>query len=476
MRACEGSSMVSVSIGIVLASMVLSGQLAGAAMFTLHNQSDFAVLRVYAAPDDDRGRPWDANEDSLNVAPLLPNEQRRFNVRAPGECMFDIRVMWSNGFLQDFIDRNLCEDSHVVIDGGLGALILNQSDAPIESVRIGPSDEASWGPERLGDEPVGPGAVFAVVVEDRNRDCTFDIRLRTGEGEDARYGQNLCDDAIIEFDGEELSVDDDASLPVDPALDLVLGETFRDCGDWGCPWMVVVDGGTFERGSEERDDETPVTEVTVPGPFAVGQFEVSVGQFEEFASDTGHDGGTGCYVKQGSRWRWTNGLNWRNPGFDQDAEHPVVCVNWGDAIAYTKWLAEKTGMPYRLPTEVEAELLARASATNFEGSGKANCRNCGGRSNGKGTSPVGRFRSDRLGLYGVFGNAAEWVQDCYQSGYGNAPRDGSAWSPPSCERRVVRGGCWSTRAEKLRAPGRDHRESDHRNSCVGFRVVRGIEL
>ena len=145
-----------------------------------------------------------------------------------------------------------------------------------------------------------------------------------------------------------------------------------------------------------------------------------------------------------------------------------------DAIAYTTWLADRTGLPYRLLTEAEADLLAGPSAIEFERSGRANCRNCGSQWDGKSTSPVGRLRPDRLGLSGVFGNAAEWVQDCFQSGYNNAPRDGSAWSPPSCERRVVRGGCWATRAEKLRASGRDHGNPNRRSSCVGFRVARAI--
>ncbi len=44
------------------------------------------------------------------------------------------------------------------------------------------------------------------------------------------------------------------------------------------------------------------------------------------------------------------------PGKDA---HPVVYVSWEDAIAYCKWLGEKTGKAYSLPTEAEWEKAAR---------------------------------------------------------------------------------------------------------------------
>ena len=538
---------------------VRTAQVAGAVTFTLDNQSDVIIQRVYAGPDYEQR----LEEDLLGSTVLPSGNQRQFHVEGEaGHCVFDIHVFWSNGFWRSFMGRDLCENADVVFDGGLGFIVSNESETTIGMVQASSGSEESWGPDRLReDELIAPGAERIFMLEQRyNGGCIFDIALRTLESEVEYRDRDLCDDPKVVFhdgntltvlnegplavhfvrlspdhdsqgwgpdllgdevlpSGEELAVrlhqysedqclfdvlvvdadeqqhlyeqvnvcstdplvhpqgstDDAPRPPVAPRVDLSPGETFRDCDDWPCPWMVVVNGGAFERGSWERDDETPVTEVTVPGPFAVGQFEVSVGQFAEFARATDHDNGTGCYVRRRSMgrntWDWTNGLNWRNPGFDQDDSHPVVCVNWHDADAYTKWLADRTGRPYRLPTEAEAELIAKASATNFEQSGRANCRDCGSQWDGKGTSPVGRTVPDNLGLTGVFGNAAEWVQDCYQTGYSNAPRDGSAWSPPNCERRVVRGGCWFTKAQKLRPSARDYSESDRRSGCVGFRVV-----
>lgn len=59
--------------------------------------------------------------------------------------------------------------------------------------------------------------------------------------------------------------------------------------------------------------------------------------------------------------RAVNGVNdsWKNPGFKQDATHPVVNVSWDDAKAFCVWLTEKergklpAGSKYRLPTDAE---------------------------------------------------------------------------------------------------------------------------
>ena len=43
------------------------------------------------------------------------------------------------------------------------------------------------------------------------------------------------------------------------------------------------------------------------------------------------------------------GASWRNPGFDQTDEHPVVEVSWNDAVAFCKWLSAKDHKSYRQP-------------------------------------------------------------------------------------------------------------------------------
>ena len=444
------------------------------------NKSRTSIKVVRANPTSER--TWGPNRLKDTFIEPGGKEVIVFEERYKDQCIFDI-LLRTEASGAEYRQQNLCDDSRIMFFDGNDLTVANEGEEAISFIYVSVDHERQGWKHALDVErTISPGSQLATRLHQFTEDqCLFDFLVQ-----DARERQHVYEDVDVCNTARLVHprrADGGApTAPVVPREDLTVGETFQDCEGWGCPWMVVVDGGAFERGSKERD-EAPVTKVTVSGPFAVGEFEVSVGQFEEFARDTGHDGGNACYIKARRGWRlkkgqgeWqlTEGRSWGEPGFDQDDSHPVVCVSWDDAIAYTRWLAGRTAMPYRLLTEAEAEWLATASATNFERSGRANCRNCGSPWDGKGTSPIGRMPPDDLGLHDVFGNAAEWVQDCYQSGYGNAPRDGSAWSPPSCGRRVVRGGCWLTSAQKLRASGRDSGEPDRRSSCVGFRVARDL--
>ena len=140
-----------------------------------------------------------------------------------------------------------------------------------------------------------------------------------------------------------------------PDVRFLPGKRFRDCA--GCPLMVVVPSGSFEMGSPESKegrygDEGPVHRVTMARPlhrvtmarpFAVGVHEVTRGEYGRFVSATGRSMGDTCWTYEGGEWEERSGQSWRNPGFGQTEEHPVVCVNWGDAKAYVEWLSGETG-------------------------------------------------------------------------------------------------------------------------------------
>ena len=286
------------------------------------------------------------------------------------------------------------------------------------------------------------------------------------------------------------------------------GTKFQDCPD--CPKMIVVRGDTFMMGSlksekDSRDRERPRHKVRIK-TFAMGQYEVTRGQFHAFVKETGYEAGNKCWTFEKDGINERTGGNYLNPGFSQTDDHPVVCVSWTDAQAYVAWLSRKTGKVYRLLTEAEWEYVAttkKQSRYFFGDNARDLClygngadrvfqkqlgkkmlerykskkwviNDCSDRY-GLTTAPVGTYRANDFDLYDVHGNVLEWVEDCYHKTYQSAPNDGSAWLKANGgdgKKRVLRGGSWSIYPEVLRARNRNWSIRGDRNDIVGFRVAR----
>lgn len=257
-----------------------------------------------------------------------------------------------------------------------------------------------------------------------------------------------------------------ALLPAAPAYQG--GETFQhnlaDNSGLG-PAMVAIPAGQFSLGdaSGRLHDAKPVRNIVFERPFAIGRYEVTWSEYRQYLQSTG----TEKSPETGGR----------------SDNHPVTGVSWDDAVAYTAWLAQQTGKPYRLPSEAEWEYAARAgSSTLFwwgdSGKNQANCRRgCStvwGNNSLFEPMPIGSFQPNRFGLYDTAGNAAEWVQDCYADSYQNTPTDGSAWQQSSCYHRVVRGGSFNDSDNKLQSRARDKGFGQMRKAEQGFRVAMGL--
>jgi len=272
-------------------------------------------------------------------------------------------------------------------------------------------------------------------------------------------------------------------------VQLVPGTIFRDCRN--CPDMVVVPAGSFMMGSASGEDERvqvprryrgrtePRHEVTIPTPFAIGRNEVRRVDFARFIQATGRNV-QGCWVLSRRGWLLRTDLSWRNPGFPQSPEDPVVCVSWDDAHAYTYWLSAQTRQSYRLPTESEWEYVARAGTATARSWGEeigrnfANCRGCGSRWDNNRTAPVRSFPENAFRVHEMLGNAAEWVEDCWHETYNGAPSDGTAWSDESCPFRTFRGGSWLTPPDSVRSAHRNRELPNFRSNFLGFRLARKV--
>ena len=114
----------------------------------------------------------------------------------------------------------------------------------------------------------------------------------------------------------------------------------------------------------ERHNIQPVHMVTL-GPFSIGKYEVTRGEYAAFVKDSGRPAGGNCETisPKTEILEHEPSATWEKPGFAQTDRDPVVCVSWEDAKAYAGWLSKKTGKHYRLLSESEWEYAARAGTT-----------------------------------------------------------------------------------------------------------------
>jgi sulfatase modifying factor 1 len=293
--------------------------------------------------------------------------------------------------------------------------------------------------------------------------------------------------------------------------------------------FVLVPPGEFMMGSDELPealakaypqygrerflalvDEAPVHKVRITRSFYLGQYEVTVGQFRRFVEASGYKpeseaDGTGGYgynpdydpekSERGDAFEGRNPkYSWRNPGFKQKDDHPVVNVTWNDAVAMSQWLSKTEGKNYRLPTEAEWEYAGRAGTRTRYHSGNdpqsllkaANTFAADTKmkwpqwkdyalAGGDGfefTAPVGSFEPNALGLYDIHGNAWEWCADWYDDNYYAKSPVNDPLGPASGKVRVRRGGSWHTWSLYARSSYRNWNSPETRYTLVGMRLLR----
>lgn len=238
--------------------------------------------------------------------------------------------------------------------------------------------------------------------------------------------------------------------------------SFKDCAN--CPEMVRIPSGSFVMGSPRQvdqaaaaagvktaGDEEPTRKVSI-ATFVIGKYEVTQAQW---------------VAVMGS-----------NPSSVKGDNLPVDSVSWDDVQAFIQKLNARTGKRYRLPTEAEWEYAARAGspALYFFGNDPAQLdRYAWFESNAGGAShPVGQKQPNKFGLYDVYGNVWEWVEDCYRKSYAGAPANGAAVGGPKTCDRVDRGGAFVSSPGNLRSANRDWGAPNYRLNNLGFRLARSL--
>ncbi len=256
--------------------------------------------------------------------------------------------------------------------------------------------------------------------------------------------------------------------------------------DKNLPALAYVQGGSFQMGSNDNDDEKPIHTVNV-NSFYMGKYEVTNAEFAAFLNAKGNqeEGGRNwAHVDSDFGIKESNGIFTVKKGMEK---HPVTQVSWYGAKAYCKWLSETTGQTYRLPTEAEWEYAARggnkSNGYTYSGSNRIdevawyykNSYDLGTSHPNYGTNSVGTKKANELGIYDMSGNVWEWCEDTWHESYLGAPGNGTAWlTGGNDSRRVLRGGSWSSYDSTSRVAYRLRSTPANRSSNGGFRLARGI--
>jgi formylglycine-generating enzyme required for sulfatase activity len=244
--------------------------------------------------------------------------------------------------------------------------------------------------------------------------------------------------------------------------------------------FVLIPAGTFLMGSPPEEvgrsaDEGPQHEVTITRPFYLGVYPVTQMQYQ--------------LVMKASPSHFSRSGRGKDLVKDMETRNfPVERVTWGNAVVFCRKLSERPeeeseGRVYRLPTEAEWEYACRGDSphpfhlglslsstlANFDGNYPY-----GGAPRGpflRRACVVGSYPANALGLHDLHGNVWEWCQDWYGEHYYQESPAEDPQGPATGDRRVLRGGCWSSPGSNCRTAYRGKLEPGDHLHRVGFRVV-----
>jgi formylglycine-generating enzyme required for sulfatase activity len=253
------------------------------------------------------------------------------------------------------------------------------------------------------------------------------------------------------------------------------------------PPTKLIDAGPFKMGSSLLEDrqafgeEEPVHEVVIQRPFQIGQFPVTVAEYAAYVRMGGHTPKT--------QTREVRGLGQLTVSWQtqlQRLDHPVVCVQWEDALAYTRWLSEVSGKRWRLPTEAEWEKAARWDPRRnvshiYPWNNHWDAKRCNTRSGRNwigGTTPVDKYESGMSSyeVWDMAGNVWEWTSSIFlpYPYYDNqAAREDISTRHQGERLRVLRGGAWLLKPRVARCACRN---DDNESDFVGYFFDAGFRL
>jgi gamma-glutamyl hercynylcysteine S-oxide synthase len=273
-----------------------------------------------------------------------------------------------------------------------------------------------------------------------------------------------------------------------PALRGLASAGPDDTAEGSLPGDVEMTGGRLLLGALRSDpfvyDNEKWAHPVIVDKGAIARAAVTQAEFAAFVDDGGYadprlwsDGGAWLAATDATQplyWR-RSGNGWQRRHFDAWVELepnlPVHHVCWWEADAYCRWAGR------RLPTETEWEYAATGglvprsiypwgdsapaseyAVTDWRVPGPLPVSACAA-----GDSPIGCRQ--------MIGNVWEWTSSDFAA-YPNFERDAYHENSEQFfgQRKVLRGGAWTTRGRLLRSTLRNYFTPDRRDVVTGFRT------
>ena len=260
--------------------------------------------------------------------------------------------------------------------------------------------------------------------------------------------------------------------------------------------LVSIPAGAFDMGSnDETPVEQPVSRVKIAKPFYMGTTEVTLAQFRKFDKE---------YLNGVYDMHWKDQV--RRGYYMNYMPLPVIRVSWNHAMAFCKWLSQKTGKKVTLPTEAQWEWACRAGTETPLSYGDVNTvfspyanmaditvklmavtgvnptpvsnprpdidyelKDPRSDDNALFLAAVGSYRENPWGLCDMHGNAAEWTRSDYKP-YPYQDADGRNEGDASTP-KVLRGGSWKDRPFRCTSSYRLGFPAWQQVYNAGFRVI-----
>ncbi|MCP4213755.1 MAG: formylglycine-generating enzyme family protein, partial [bacterium] len=211
----------------------------------------------------------------------------------------------------------------------------------------------------------------------------------------------------------------------------------------------------------------------------IAKYPVTNGEYKCFIEDGGYDT-EAAWCADG--WQWVTVEKRQFPLFCSDAKwnganFPVVGISWYEADAYARWLSNKTGKQYCLPTEAQWEKAAcGANGREYPWGDSIDENRCNYNECGLGrTSPLGMFPAGEspYGCMDMAGNVWEWGADWGNRDYYKTGPDKNPQGPGSGGSRVLRGGSCIRNFRHVRSAYRNWYEPSTSDSDTGLRLAAG---